>query len=94
MKTVCGNDLTIEDVCDVALKGEEVKLPEDKAFWETIEKSRKFLEDYIATGEGRDKAGSYAIQGIFGKYIEKYVGDYDNVVGLPGKRVKEELLKL
>jgi len=50
MKTVCGNDLSIEDVCDVALRGEEVKLPEDKAFWETIEKSRKFLEDYIATG--------------------------------------------
>ena len=50
MKTVCGNDLTIEDVCDVALRGEEVKLPEDKSFWETIEKSRKFLEDYIATG--------------------------------------------
>ncbi len=50
MKTVCGKDLTIEDVCDVALRGEEVKLPEDKAFWETIEKSRKFLEDYIATG--------------------------------------------
>ncbi|MCR5063946.1 MAG: aromatic amino acid ammonia-lyase, partial [Treponema sp.] len=50
MKTVCGNDLTIEDVCDVALRGEEVALPEDKAFWETLEKSRKFLEDYIATG--------------------------------------------
>lgn len=50
MKTVCGNDLTIEDVCDVALLGEEVKLPEDKAFWDRIEKSRKFLEDYIATG--------------------------------------------
>ena len=53
--------------------------------------SKKEIEDYIATGEGRDKAGSYAIQGIFGKYIEKYEGDYDNVVGLPGKRVKEEL---
>ncbi len=50
MKTVCGKDLSIEDVCDVALCGEEVKLPEDKSFWETIEKSRKFLEDYIATG--------------------------------------------
>ena len=50
MKTVCGNDLTIEDVCDVALRGEEVQLPEDQAFWERIEKSRKFLEDYIATG--------------------------------------------
>ena len=50
MKTICGNDLTIEDVCDVALRDEEVKLPDDKAFWETLEKSRKFLEDYIATG--------------------------------------------
>ena len=50
MKTVCGNDLTIEDVCNVALRGEEVKLPEDKDFWDRIEKSRKFLEDYIATG--------------------------------------------
>ncbi len=50
MKTVNGNNLTIEDVCDVAYKNETVALPEDKAFWETLEKSRKFLEDYIATG--------------------------------------------
>ena len=49
-KTVCGKDLTIEDVCDVALRDEKVALPEDKGFWETLEKSRKFLEDYIATG--------------------------------------------
>ena len=50
MKTVKGESLTIEDVCDVAYKNEEVGLPEDKQFWETMEKSRKFLEDYIATG--------------------------------------------
>ncbi len=50
MKIVNGNELTIEDVCDVAYKNEEVALPEDKRFWETLEKSRKFLEDYIATG--------------------------------------------
>ena len=50
MKTVKGELLTIEDVCDVAYKNEEIKLPEDKQFWETMEKSRKFLEDYIATG--------------------------------------------
>lgn len=48
--TVSGENLTIEDVCDVAYKNEKVQLPEDKQFWETIEKSRKFLEDYIATG--------------------------------------------
>ncbi len=49
------------------------------------------IKDYIATGEGRDKAGSYAIQGIFSKYIESYDGDFENVVGLPGKAVVEAL---
>ena len=39
--------------------------------------------DYIATGEPADKAGAYAIQGLGGKFVEKFVGDFDNVVGLP-----------
>jgi len=47
---VKGEDLTIEDVCKVAYEGEKVDFPEDKAFWERIEKSRKFLIDYINTG--------------------------------------------
>ena len=50
MKTIKGKDLTIEDVCDVVYKKEEVQLPTDKEFWDRMEKSRKFLEDYIATG--------------------------------------------
>ena len=32
MKTVKGENLTIEDVCDVACKNEAVQLPEDKTF--------------------------------------------------------------
>ncbi|NOX94564.1 MAG: septum formation protein Maf [Alphaproteobacteria bacterium] len=41
------------------------------------------VDDYIASGEWRGKAGGYAIQGLFAKHIQSIVGSYSNVVGLP-----------
>lgn len=49
------------------------------------------IEEYINTNEPYDKAGGYAIQGIFGKYIEKIEGDYYNVMGLPIYRINQVL---
>lgn len=53
--------------------------------------SEKEISAYIATGEPMDKAGAYAIQGLFAKYITGIQGDYSNVVGLPVARLYREL---
>ncbi len=45
--------------------------------------SRRDIESYIASREWRGKAGSYAIQGLAGCFVQKLVGSYTNVVGLP-----------
>ena len=49
------------------------------------------INEYISTSEPYDKAGGYAIQGYFAKYIEKINGDYLNVVGLPVVKINHYL---
>jgi septum formation protein len=44
---------------------------------------------YVSTGEGRDKAGGYAIQGRASRFIPRIDGSYSNVVGLPLALVHE-----
>jgi septum formation protein len=42
---------------------------------------------YVATGEPRDKAGAYAVQGLGARFIESVSGSYTNVMGLPARAV-------
>ena len=46
------------------------------------EMSQDDIIDYVKSGDPMDKAGAYGIQSGGGKFVEKYDGDYDTVVGL------------
>jgi septum formation protein len=43
----------------------------------------ELLEWYVASGEWRERAGGYAVQGRGAALVESIDGDYTNVVGLP-----------
>lgn len=62
---------------------------------ETIVSCSKMTEEeiieYVNMDEPYDKAGAYAIQGYFQKYIEKYEGDFENVMGLPYFMIEDKL---
>jgi len=46
---------------------------------------------YVSTGEPRDKAGAYAIQGLASRFVDRIEGSYSNVVGLPVALVSQML---
>lgn len=59
---------------------------------EVAKLSKQDIEDYLDKKEPYDKAGAYAIQGYFSRYIVGIEGDYYNVMGLPiGKLYREHL---
>lgn len=75
----------ITGVCLVSSAGVQVS---SETTWVTMRRlTADEIHAYIATGEPRDKAGAYAIQGRASRWIPRISGCYFNVVGLPVARV-------
>ena len=55
--------------------------------------SRAELRRYVASGEGKDKAGAYGVQGLASGFVTALQGSYTNVVGLPACEVVTLLLE-
>ena len=69
-------------VCLVTPGGQfRQKIVETKVRFKRL--SVREIDNYIASGEWRGKASAYAIQCIAGAFVQKLVGSYSNVVGLP-----------
>ncbi len=64
----------------------------------TVVTFRELTDDeiarYVSTGEGRDKAGSYAAQGVGAGLIRSVDGCFFNVVGLPVGRLLDMLRRV
>ncbi len=53
--------------------------------------SRREIAAYVATGEPMDKAGAYGAQGYAAIFVERLIGDFYNVMGLPVCRAVQML---
>lgn len=56
--------------------------------------SNQDIRWHVQSGEGTDKAGAYAIQGLASRFIRRIDGSYANVVGLPVATVAAVLNQL
>jgi len=68
-------------VAVAGVRGCTVELERTRVWFAPL--SDQEIGDYVGSGEPRDKAGAYAIQGLASKFVLRIDGSYSNVVGLP-----------
>ena len=93
LELLAGRDHLVRTAMALGRAGEgvlESRLVETRVWFRAA--SRQELERYVATGESRDKAGAYGVQGLASGFITRLEGSYTNVVGLPAAEVIELLL--
>ncbi|MCL1810151.1 MAG: Maf family protein [Clostridiales bacterium] len=88
LKKLCGNPHLVLTGVAVLKTGSTDR----KVFYETSKVFFKEYTDeeiiaYANTKEPYDKAGGYAIQGTWGKHVDRIEGDRDNIMGFPWARI-------
>jgi septum formation protein len=77
----CHTVITGFAILDTATGRTVSQAVETKVYFRVLSSAE--IETYVKSGEPRDKAGAYAIQGLGAVLVEKIEGDYSNVIGLP-----------
>ena len=82
LKKLSGSKHGVHTAVAISFKG-KVQVVLSSTTVEMMPLTEAMISAYIATGEQRDKAGSYAIQGKAGAWIKRIEGSYTGVMGLP-----------
>ena len=90
LSLLSGRDHQVMTGCTV-LRGERTETFTEVTDLHFRSLAQKEIENYVASGEPMDKAGSYGIQGGAALFCERIVGDYYNVMGLPVCRLGQVL---
>ena len=90
LQLLSGRDHQVMTGCTV-VRGDRTETFTEVTDLHFRELSRKEIENYVASGEPMDKAGSYGIQGGAALFCERMAGDYYNVMGLPVCRLGQVL---
>jgi len=57
------------------------------------ELSPEIIKDYVLNFKPYDKAGSYGIQELSDGWVKETMGEYDNIIGMPSKLLKEMMIE-
>ena len=82
LQRLSGSKHAVHTSVAVCLK-DSIKVILSSTMVEMMPLTNAMISAYVATGEQRDKAGSYAIQGKAGAWIKRIEGSYTGVMGLP-----------
>ena len=94
LKKLEGETHIVTTACSLKYREKEIVFSEDtKVHFKHL--NDDLLSYYIQNYQALDKAGSYGIQdwiGLIG--VEKIIGSYTNVVGLPTARLFEKIIEI
>lgn len=80
----------------IMIKGDETKIYKEQGIGTVYIDSMtdNEINEWIENGNPYDKAGGYAIQESFGKYVTKTTGDFYAIVGIPLNKLYRILIEI